>query len=350
VGTSQVNGTISLLDRESLDPGDTAPAQIRLDQYVVCLGGDHIVLRGFELLETYGKTLGGGVIRHPLPTRARRNDATVLASMEALRGDYLPARIKHCALLTGQQGVTVAALKQVINATGKSTQQALDELLEAEELYRYVQDGTDVLLHHEVFEQLLSKALTTLQEYHGRYAHRAGMPREELRSQIRNSLPPRLFQKLVQVLSARDEIVIADTVLQKAGFVPTLSDTLQQLRADVLAEIKRGRLEPVPPDELRTRFSDRPNVSAQDVNEVLVLLAAEGHIIRVLERLIFAREHIEKLERDVVDFIRKNGQMTTPQLKEITGTSRKYTVPLAEYLDARKLTIRVGDARKLRQG
>ncbi|MBT4363765.1 MAG: hypothetical protein HOD17_04695, partial [Desulfobacteraceae bacterium] len=47
-------------------------------------------------------------------------------------------------------------------------------------------------------------------------------------------------------------------------------------------------------------------------------------------------------------FINKNGEVTTPQLKEITGVSRKYTIPLIEYFDSQKITLRIGDVRKLR--
>ena len=63
---------------------------------------------------------------------------------------------------------------------------------------------------------------------------------------------------------------------------------------------------------------------------------------------MFAVQHIETLEAQVVDYIQRHGEMSTPQLKELTGASRKFTVPLGEYLDSKRLTIRVGDVRKLR--
>ena len=348
VGTAQVTGTVVLLDRTELSPGDTAPAQLRLDQFVVALGGDHVVLRGFELQESFGKTLGGGVIRHPLPRRARRDQADVLAAFEALRGDEPSLRVEHAMRLAGQAGVGASALHQIVNLSAGETRAATDALAADGRCFGYVEGGAHIFVHHEPFRELLERARERVTHYHERFAHRAGMPREELRSQIRSELPPRYFSAILDALIAAGTVEPVLDRVRRVGFVPTLTEALSQLKERVFRRYESAGLEPPSPADVRTELAEATGAKPADVAEMTDLLIAAGRLQRVLERLIFATAHIARLEEQVVDYLERHGEMTTPQLKELTGTTRKYTVPLGEHLDARKLTIRVGDVRRLR--
>jgi selenocysteine-specific elongation factor len=72
-------------------------------------------------------------------------------------------------------------------------------------------------------------------------------------------------------------------------------------------------------------------------------------LLKIKEDLYFHRRAVEELEKRLIDFLKKNGEITTPQFKEMTGTSRKYTIPLIEYFDLSQITVRVGDSRVLRK-
>jgi selenocysteine-specific elongation factor len=79
-------------------------------------------------------------------------------------------------------------------------------------------------------------------------------------------------------------------------------------------------------------------------------LVEEGLILKAKEELYFHAAAIEGLKKRLVEFLDSHGEITTPQFKEMTGASRKYVIPLAEYFDAKNVTLRVGDVRKLRKG
>ena len=83
--------------------------------------------------------------------------------------------------------------------------------------------------------------------------------------------------------------------------------------------------------------------------DVLMLLVEEGRIIKVKEDLYFDSGAVEGLKKRLVDFLGANGEITTPQFKEMTGASRKYTIPIIEYFDRTQVTVRVGDTRVLRK-
>ena len=348
VGTSQVTGTIILLDREELLPGETAPVQLRLDDHVVALGGDHAVIRGFELLESYGKTLGGGVIRHPVPRKHRRGQPEVLAALDALRSGDRRRMAEHTVLLAGHAGATVSEVQQVVALSAEDAGSVLAELGAEGVVHPYVQDGVARYVHHTPFDELLTRAMATLDDYHAKYAHRAGIPREELRSQVRADLPPKYFAELIGVLQGRGDLELVGQHLRRRGFTATLTPALDRLRGEVLARFTAAGLEPPSPSEVADALFAASGAGPEDVREMTDLLVAEGRLCRVQETLVFAAEHIATMEDKVLGYLRAHGEISTPQLKEITGTTRKYTVPLGEHLDAKKLTIRVGDVRKLR--
>ena len=83
---------------------------------------------------------------------------------------------------------------------------------------------------------------------------------------------------------------------------------------------------------------------------MLQLLVEDNQLVKVKEDLYFQREAIEALQARLVAFLREKGAVTTPEFKDMTGASRKYVIPLAEYFDAINVTIRVGDTRQLRKG
>jgi selenocysteine-specific elongation factor len=84
--------------------------------------------------------------------------------------------------------------------------------------------------------------------------------------------------------------------------------------------------------------------------DVLMHLVEEGHLVKTKEDLYFHAAAIEDLKKRLVGFLESSGEITTPQFKEMTGASRKFVIPLAEYFDATNVTLRVGDVRKLRKG
>jgi selenocysteine-specific elongation factor len=77
-------------------------------------------------------------------------------------------------------------------------------------------------------------------------------------------------------------------------------------------------------------------------------LVDEGRIVKVKEDLFFDAAEMERLKQRIVEFLKANDEMSTPQFKDLAGVSRKYLIPLIEYFDSKNVTIRIGDIRKLR--
>ena len=82
---------------------------------------------------------------------------------------------------------------------------------------------------------------------------------------------------------------------------------------------------------------------------IIKLMLKEGDLIQINEELCFARETLEKLRNNYKTQLIKDGKATLANFKDLTGLSRKYIIPLMEYFDMSKLTVRVGDHRILRE-
>ena len=82
---------------------------------------------------------------------------------------------------------------------------------------------------------------------------------------------------------------------------------------------------------------------------MLDVMVKEGILIKVKEDLFFHSAVVEDLKNKLTAFLKENGEISTPQFKEMTGASRKYTIPLIEYFDKTQMTVRVGDNRVLRK-
>jgi selenocysteine-specific elongation factor len=348
VGTSHVTGTIVLLEGDEILPGETGLVQLRLDQFVMALGGERIILRGFDHMPSYGKTIGGGTVLHPLPTKHRRRQKTVLDSLHILK-ERDPLRMTERAVhLTGHVGLTLVDANQILCASPQPPEQALQELAKNQVVQTYVDDGVRRYVHTDFFRIMLERAKETVTNYHQQYPVRPGVPREELRSQIRQGLSPRYFVLLLETLAQEGAHEITEQHVRAKSFVPSLSAAQDSLRNILLKQYRSAGLQPQSTGDVIAEVSTSENARKHDVKEILDLMIAEGSIVRVQETLLFATEHVNAMEKNVVSYLKEHGEITTPKLKELTGTSRKFTVPLGEYLDAKRVTIRIDDVRKLR--
>jgi selenocysteine-specific elongation factor len=142
------------------------------------------------------------------------------------------------------------------------------------------------------------------------------------------------------------EIVQEENTVRLASHAVALGGKQADVRDKILDTYQKSGLQPPYFKEL-AKSLDIDNRRAKDV---LMHLVAEGDIVKVKEELYFDAGAINTLRKKLVEFLKSQGQITTPQFKEMTGASRKYVIPLAEHFDSTNVTLRVGDVRKLRSG
>jgi selenocysteine-specific elongation factor len=173
-----------------------------------------------------------------------------------------------------------------------------------------------------------------------------GLSRGALASAWGRRLAPKLFHYVVERLIKKDEIVAEQEVLRLPGHKVSLAADQEGLRDRIMEIYEKGGLTPPNLKDVMASLS----IEFKEAQPVYKLLQEQGRLVKVKEDMFFAASAVEELKSKIVDFFRSNEEMGPVEFKELTGLSRKFAIPLLEYLDKEKLTVRVGDKRRLRKG
>ena len=200
-------------------------------------------------------------------------------------------------------------------------------------------------IHNDILEQLKTDTGTYLQTYHKAFPLKTGMPKEELKTKFPLTLAPKLFNLNLNLMIKAEQIVQEENTVRLASHTISLGADQADVKDKILNTYQDSGLQPPYFREL----SKNLNIDPASSKEVLMHLVEGGHLVKAKEDLYFHASAIEDLKDKLVAFLETRGEITTPQFKEMTGVSRKYVIPLAEFFDAKNITLRVGDVRKLRR-
>ncbi len=339
-GTSEVLGVLVLLDREEIEPGQDAPAQLRLDTPVALVRDDRYVLRSYSPV----RTIGGGKVLNPIPPKHKRNRAEVKAAL-ALLQDGSPDQVVAQHLADADvKGVSFGHLRLMTNLADKSLEQVLQQLM-TRRTALVIDREAQIYIHGDTFERLKQQCRDSLDNYHRANPLKAGMPKEELKSKLPSGARAKLFTLVLNQLVKEGSLAVEEETVRLAEHRVSLAADQTALQERFLEAYRSGGLQPPYFKEL----CGEAGVPANQAKDVLQLLVNAGELVKVKEDLYFERQAIDGLKAKLVDFLRANGEIATPQFKDMTGVSRKYLIPLAEYFDGQNVTIRIGDIRKLRR-
>jgi selenocysteine-specific elongation factor len=341
LGTTHAQATVTLLDRHEVAPGETAPVQMRLDRQVASLPGDRFILRGFELSERHGSTLGGGVVLDAHAPRHKRRDSTVLPSLNALRSGTPGEKIEILLRRAGASGLDPAELARRLPFSAKEIERVLSDLLSRQRALRFDRER-GACIHAEVAQALGEELGSLAHAYHEEHPERPGIPKEELRTRVAQGLDPKLFHHLLAQM--RDRLVVEQDIVREAAHRAALAEETRAVEERIRAAYRGAGLTPPWPKEIAAGLG----VPDADVQRVVQFFAGKGELVRVAEDLYFERSAVEDLQRRLVEHLSRAGEITTQELKEMTSLTRKYLIPLQEYFDATRVTLRVGDKRVLR--
>jgi len=185
--------------------------------------------------------------------------------------------------------------------------------------------------------------LAQLREFHQRFPMKSGLVREELRTKLPAEVDVKLFQILINGLMQSKEVILERDKLKLPEHQVSSVDEKGLIKR-VEEIILKGGLQPPSPRELFEEWSEEE----EGVLAVFEHLVHEGVLVKIKSGMYFHRIPLEHLKEELVTYLKHHQEITTPQFKEITKASRKYAIPLIEYFDQIKLTIRLGEKRVLR--
>ncbi len=340
-GTSEVLGNLILLDREELSPGENTVAQLRLKYPVALVKDDRFVIRSYSPV----RTIGGGEIINPIPQKHKRFKPPVIEGLKNLSNQPPEEIISFHVNESGYQGISFADLKIMTNVPEKQLEAVIQNLLSQKTIMQADKDNR-IYIHKGIVKNLKDGTLNYLEKYHKTFPLKSGMPKEELKTKFPSALVSKVFNLIVNQMIKDNDIAQEENTVRLATHAVSLGEDQADVRDKILDIYSQAGLQPPYFKDLSKSLDVESNRS----RDVLLHLVEEGLIVKAKEDLYFHAQAIEALKKRLVEFLDTHGEITTPQFKEMTGASRKYVIPLAEYFDAKNVTLRVGDVRKLRKG
>jgi selenocysteine-specific elongation factor len=325
VGAAEVMGTVRVLDKEQVLPGEEAWIQLRLDAPVVAARGDRFILRR----PSPGETIGGGMVLDTAPgQRWKRFRPDVIARLQALReGD--PARVALVNL--ARQGGPVPVRETGLNAG------QLSVAVETGQVHLLGQGQWAV--HSNSWERLRQRVTQILERFHHAEPLRPAMPRDALRGQI--GLEPERFEAVLAALA--DEGAVTVTVGggvrlpdHQVRYTAAQQEAIQRL----LREFARAPYTPPTVAQAREIVSD----------EVLISLVEQGALVRISDDVLLTPDVLREWIAFARQTLEGGGLLTVAVLRDRFQTTRRYALDFLERLDALGITRRQGDERVLASG
>ena len=341
IGTAEIMGRLVLLEDEELPPGSEANVQILLEEQAGCWPGDKYVVRSYSPIYT----IGGGVIFNGSPRKRKRfreeNKQVFQTYRENVPENLAQLHIKE----NGYNGLTLDRLAVKMGFFGNRIKKIVQLPLSSRKIILIEQDKQRMVAE-TVYKKLSEKLCSVLTTYHKNNPLKAGLSKEELRSRLYRGLDQRLFQFLLNNLQKKGTIVQDQALIRMTDHQVSLKDEEKTFRKELELFFKQAGLAPPTIKEVKAKFSKYPN---HLLKEVLVIMERESELVKVTEDLYFHKPALEKIKETLISLLAKKGEIDTPAFKDLTGLSRKFSIPLLEYFDKIKVTMRVGDKRILRE-
>jgi selenocysteine-specific elongation factor len=336
-GTSEILGRVILLEGEEIKPGESQFCQIRFGEPVALLPGDLAVIRSYSPVQT----LGGAEILNVKPSKHKRFNPEVIQQLQVLQSGTDLEKVALQVLQSGANGVSRQNLGQVLPLPPKKLDELLKDLFSQKVLIQWDKENK-IIIHQQELLNLSQAMRQELEEYHKANPLKPGLFKEELKSRLPQIRESKLFNFILNHLAEQKVLVQEKELVRLTGHKVQLKEDQQAVRDSLEKIYLDSGLQPPYFKELAEKFSKG------QPRQVLELMVKEGKLVKVKEDLYFHRQAIEDLKKNLIQWLKEKGEITTPEFKDLTQTSRKYTIPLLEYFDALQVTMRVEDKRLLR--
>ena len=333
-GTRELLGRVALMERSDVQPGAAAFARIHLEAPAVLVRNDRFILRAYSPLTT----IAGGVVLDPFPPRRGVRTPAGAARFARLAEGEPDAVISYA--MTEEAGLSGLAVAQLAGRAGVSWSDRDRVVAELEG--RVVRIGSTLVAASRLAaaEEAILAAVT---QHHADHPTAGGMPREELRERVFGRAPVAVSDYLLDRMVEQGRILARERV-SLPGLSITLSRDEARTREAILQVLSERRLAPPDPAALATQIA----VKRELFDRVTELLVRQKEVVRT-GGLLFHSLALTRLKTEVRS-LKQHGATATLDVatfKQRYNVSRKYAIPLLEYLDSERITRRVGDVRQI---
>jgi selenocysteine-specific elongation factor len=336
VGTHEVMARVLLVDRQEVTPGDVTYGRFRLEAPVCALPGDRYVIRSYSPIVT----IGGGTVLDVAPPRFKRKSGALGDHLRLLETAAPGSVVEEHLRQAGAAGLRAADLRARTPFGPERLRALLEELQQSGAVTAVDREW---YVHSEASNRLRSQTLAILEEFHSQNPLRGGISREELRSRAGHA-QEKVFGQLLVALEAEGVVRSDRDQVRLQSHAIRLTPEQQRVVDGLEAAFRAAGAAPPSAEEALGRLG----VKGTEKHELFQLLVADRRLLRVKESLFFHAAALGEIQDKVVAHLKEKKEIGPADVKDLLGVSRKYAIPLMEYLDSQRVTVRQGERRVLR--
>ncbi len=334
-GTSETVADVFLFGRNELALGQSAFAQLRLEEEVLVLPGDRFIVRQFSPVTT----IGGGEVLDALARRPLQRDMGRVAFLETLESGDKMEILSSMA----ERSLGGVALQEIAARTGWLDQEIRDVAgkLTASGRTKNVAEPL-LLIPAKAFEETRQKIAARVERFHKENPLLPGISREDLRASLGRRVRGETYRTALEELVAQKKLELQGELVKRAGASITLEPEEARAKEQIETAFAVAGLTVPAVKEVLSKLP----VEAKRAEKILQMLLRDKSLVRITPELIFHRDALAHLKQRLSAYKKTKGdRISVPVFKELTGITRKYAIPLLEYLDRERVTRRAGDER-----
>lgn len=317
-------------EAHELKPGATAFARLRTAAPLLVLPGDHLILRQFSPVVT----IGGAVVLDAFPLRRQKKEAT-LKFLQILAGGSLAEKLLARIHRRASDGLTIADAVRETGLRQSVLKPVIATLLQQKQV---IQAG-EFLIASAAFSTARERTSAAIDTFHKANPLVAGISKEELREKL--GLQPAVLEALLSEMAREKKIEITGEQVKLAGRGVALKDDEAKAKQEIEKAFSSAGLRvPALKEVLASLRVDKTRAQ-----KLVTLLLRDRVLVKLADDLVFHQTALQSLRQILTEYKTKSQKIDVAKFKDLTGISRKYAIPLLEYLDRERVTRRVGDER-----
>ena len=337
-GTIEVLARVALIGQDTINPGESVYAQLRLDAPVFCLHGDTFIIRQFSPTIT----IGGGTILHPNPQKHKSTDKQTLDALQELDSGDLAEKITILLATDAKRAMDLNALNSLLGLPGPDIVKICSDLAQTGKLVMLPAPAPILVLPH-VVESLKKETLAQVSDFHKENPLQKGISKEELRKRLYDDLPLEVFRYCLDGLAEKHKLSFLEDAVALHGREVQLTTEGQQVRELIEAFFQKAGYQAPTFTDLQNSVEADP----EEIRRIFFWMLKEKILVKLSDDLVYHRTTLDSIKKQIKAKFAPGAKFGVAEFKEVFDFSRKHAIPLLEHLDREKFTRRVGNDRIL---
>lgn len=339
VGTTELLARVILLETEELEPGDTGLAQLECEEPAVAARGDRLIIRSYSPMHT----IAGGKVIDPQPLKHKRFDRNVIEDLKTREKGTPKDLVRQYMAFSTQVAFTGEDFIRGLGMDADVFRKTMDEMVSEGQVRQFTSDSKPYYILSSLFDRKAVQLTKSLEDFHNQFPLRNGISKEETRSRNFTGLNSKLFNALMEIFEAEGIVRLSGESIARSGFEPRPRPEQEKLFDKIGTRFLEGGFQTPGWDEIITEFKLGPGNS----DEILNYFLSAQVLVKLEDNVLLHRQNLEQAKEMVVRFLKENSEMSLGEARDLLKTSRKFALPIMNYLDKEKVTRRVDDKRVL---